>query len=418
MTLYSPFGYFVVLAVLLLFIRLPLFASADRKWHVSTSRTVTLDGLRGYLAIGVFVHHATIYYGLLANGTWDNPASWFYTRLGPIAVAFFFMITGYLFWGKVVATDGRPGWRKLYIGRIFRIGPLYLFATAVMLFIVFQKTGFALLEPPLTVLKEIFPLLFLGIFEPDNSINTYGSPKTIIAAVTWTLHYEWIFYLVVLPISALFARKRSTHLVFAVGGLCLSLIMVALHNGSSNSPLIADFFIGMTCASLQQYNPLTNLPDKIKSFTSIALLWFVLFGYQGAPDIFQVILTGGVFFLIVNGCTLFGALVNKSAQRLGEISYGIYLLQGLVLFIFAEMPQVRTTAIATPQNYWMLVIIEGLALAFVAFVTYSFIEKPGIAMGKQLGSRIASTRESPSKNASDDQTDVPVATSISSVRAD
>lgn len=412
MTIYSPFGYFVVLAALLLFIRLPLFSSADRKWHVSTSRTVTLDGLRGYLAIGVFVHHATIYYGLLANGTWDNPASWFYTRLGPIAVAFFFMITGYLFWGKVVASEGRPGWRKLYIGRAFRIGPLYLLATAVMLFIIFLKTGFALLEPPLTVLKEIFPLLFLGLFEPGNSINTYGSPKTIIAAVTWTLHYEWIFYLVVLPLSALFARKRSFHIVFSVAGLLISLTMVALHNGSSNSPLIADFFIGMTCASLQQYNLFASLSDKVKSFAAIAMLWFVFFGYQGAPDIFQVVLTGSVFFLVVNGCTLFGALVNKSAQRLGEISYGIYLLQGLVLFIFAEMPQVRTIAIATHLNYWMLVITEGLALTFVAFITYSFIEKPGIATGKRLSSRL-SWRHEPSHDAH-----APVATPINSARAD
>lgn len=415
MNIYTPFGYFFVLAALLLFIRLPLFSSADRKWHVSTSRTVTLDGLRGYLAIGVFMHHATIYYGLLANGTWDNPASWFYTRLGPIGVAFFFMITGYLFWGKLIAAQGRPEWRKLYIGRIFRIGPLYLLVTAIMLFVVFQKTGFTLLEPPLKVLAEIFPVLLLGIFEPGNTINGYGSPKTIIAAVTWTLRYEWIFYLVVLPLSAYFARKRPFHIAFSSIGLLLSLTMVALHNGSSNSPLIADFFIGMTCASLQQYNFLSKAPDSIKSLAAIAMLWFVFFGFQGAPDIFQVALTGSIFFLIVNGCTLFGSLTNKSAQRLGEISYGIYLLQGLILFLFAEIQPLRTAAVATPQNYWIFVLTESLALVFVAFVTYSLVEKPGIAMGKRLALRLDKRK---AVTASLDQLDAPVATAISKVRAD
>ena len=216
----------------------------------------------------------------------------------------------------------------------------------------------------------------------------------------------------------MFARKRPFHLAFSVAGLLISLTMVALHDGSSNSPLIADFFIGMTCASLQQYNLFANLPDKIKSFTSIALLWFVFFGYQGAPDIFQAILTGSVFFLIVNGCTLFGALINKSAQRLGEMSYGIYLLQGLVLFIFAEIPQVQTAAILTPVNYWMLVITEGLALTFVAFVTYSLIEKPGIAMGKQLTSRRGGGRKSTSAPAPARQTEEAVATSMSNARVE
>jgi peptidoglycan/LPS O-acetylase OafA/YrhL len=46
----------------------------------------------------------------------------------------FFMITGYLFYSQLLKQKGRPNWKKLYIGRIFRIIPLYWFAVALVVF--------------------------------------------------------------------------------------------------------------------------------------------------------------------------------------------------------------------------------------------------------------------------------------------
>lgn len=66
MDIYSPFGFFAVLALLLIFIRLPIFASADSSWHEQGMRTTTIDGLRGFLALGVFFHHALIYYMMVS----------------------------------------------------------------------------------------------------------------------------------------------------------------------------------------------------------------------------------------------------------------------------------------------------------------------------------------------------------------
>ena len=149
MEFYSIWPYFACMVLLLVLGCAPFFAIADTPPNPRGDRFSNLDGLRGFLAFGVFFHHAAIYHQYLQDGQWILPPSRFYSLIGQAGVALFFMITGYLFWGRMIAERGRPNWIKLYTGRIFRIGPLYLFALAVMLLIVFQRTGFTLHVPSL-----------------------------------------------------------------------------------------------------------------------------------------------------------------------------------------------------------------------------------------------------------------------------
>ncbi|WP_419760663.1 acyltransferase family protein [Acidisoma sp.] len=70
---------------------------ADTPPTTTRARVQTIDGLRGFLAIGVFIHHSVIYHQYLLTGRWDVPPSVFYTNIGKAGVTVFFMITGYLF---------------------------------------------------------------------------------------------------------------------------------------------------------------------------------------------------------------------------------------------------------------------------------------------------------------------------------
>ena len=124
---YSIWPYFACTAFLLIICGSPLFKAADVPPNPGRARISTLDGLRGFLALGVFFHHAAIYHEYLLDQQWRLPPSRFYSLLGQVGVAMFFMITGYLFWSRVVTERGRLDWLQLYIGRVFRIGPLYLF---------------------------------------------------------------------------------------------------------------------------------------------------------------------------------------------------------------------------------------------------------------------------------------------------
>src|SRR5438045_5961231 len=249
MEVFSVWPFFACMAVLWTLAATPLFRSADAPPSDKGFRVTTIDGLRGFLALSVVFHHGAVYDGFLREDLWAVPPSRFYAMIGQVGVAICFMITGYVFWGRMVETQGRPGWVKFYIGRLFRIGPLYLLAIAVMLSIVFAHTGPHLNVPPMTLAVQVGRWLLLGLFESWN-VNGYPHAGHALAGVTWTLRYEWLFYASLL-LTAFAARSDRTHLPFALVGLALTLTITAMHP-SADPSCAALFFAGMTCASLEQ----------------------------------------------------------------------------------------------------------------------------------------------------------------------
>jgi len=158
MNLDPVWAYFVLMTVVVGFAALPLFRFIDNAPNPG-ARYSTIDGLRGFLALAVFVFHLLVTHRFIETGIWDVPDSRFYALLGSVGVSLFFMITGFLFWEKMLRAKGRPRWRELYIGRLFRIGPMYLFVVLVMLYIVFTRTGFQLHEPADVVAKSVLQWL-------------------------------------------------------------------------------------------------------------------------------------------------------------------------------------------------------------------------------------------------------------------
>jgi peptidoglycan/LPS O-acetylase OafA/YrhL len=65
------------------------------------------------------------------------------------------------------------------------------------------------------------------------------------------------------------------------------------------------------------------MTGRVLSALLLAVLCLFPSAYTAAP----IILLGGAFFLIANGASLFGLLNTKPAVRLGNVSYGLYLLQ-------------------------------------------------------------------------------------------
>ncbi len=399
MSFYTPFAYFVIVAAVLAYAGTPLFSAADIAWHDETSRTSTIDGLRGFLATGVFFHHAAIYYLYLLTGVWRLPPSFFYTQLGQSGVSLFFMITGYLFWGKAIRACGHLDWRALYLGRIFRIAPLYYLAVLLMLFVVFRQTDFMLLQSPLTLIRQIAPLALFGFKNPASIINTYPSPGLILAGVTWTLHYEWLFYLSLLPVAAVFARKYQSHLWFSLTSLIISFTMME-HTHSPSWIAATDFLAGMACVSIQQHKTVLDkhLSDNMKSVIAIILLALVFSRFDTAYTAVPILMLATVFFLVTSGCTLFGLLQTRAARRLGEISYGIYILQGLALYAIFAVPSLRLFALGSALHYWMVIAVAAAGLVTFALLAHIVLELPGINAGKILIKKL--NRNRPEKTAS------------------
>ena len=164
-------------------------------------RFVAIDGLRGYLAFCVFLHHAVIWFFYLKKDQWDVPPSNLYTHFGQSGVALFFMITGFLFFSKIL--DGKKNgvdWLRLYVSRFLRLTPLYAVAMIGLLTIVLVLSDYSLREPLGAVLHDVFRwMTFTMRGSPD--INGVEGTSIILAGVTWSLPYEWRFYFM-LPVFA------------------------------------------------------------------------------------------------------------------------------------------------------------------------------------------------------------------------
>ena len=100
----------------------------------------------------------------------------------------------------------------------------------------------------------------------------------------------------------------------------------------------------------------------------------------------------GVHIGVVTDGTIFGLLLTKGARRLGDISYGIYLLQGPVLFVVFWPAAVRADALSSPWLHWIIVMIAALLLVALATATHVLIEIPGVQAGRWFTSRIMNIR--------------------------
>ncbi len=362
-----------------------LTVSACGRWidgPARSDRLARIDGLRGYLALFVFVHHGCIWYHYLQHGRWEAPPSYLYTHLGQSSVALFFMITGFLFFGRVLAGRVAPiDWPRLALSRVLRLAPLY-FSVLFLLGIAIWLLSEGELKVPAgqLALDALRWASFTIYGAPD--LNQFGNTWRITAGVTWSLPYEWLFY-ASLPLQALLLRARVSLGALLLGTIALALILsvfqpLALH--------LATFACGMVAAWLARWphwqrfcaRPLAGV------LVVVALLLLVL-GFPGLYRLPPLMSLGLAFCLIAGGCDLFGLLRWRPSVRLGEISYSVYLLHGIVLFtLFHGIVGVDAAARWSPLVYSAVVV--ALTPVLVALCTLSFvaIERPGIRATDRL----------------------------------
>lgn len=398
MSVFSAWPYFVLVLVVLGVMSLPVFRAADEQQHSPRDlRTATLDGLRGFLALSVFVHHLMVTHGYIEHGEWTFPPSGFHTLLGQAGVGVFFMITGFLFWGKLLDAKGRPDWRSLYVGRLWRIGPTYLLAVGLMFLVVAWRTGFELREPAWSVLSAMLQWLALGIWPLQPDINGYAGTTLILAGVTWTVFVEWLFYGALRLMAPLARGGRAPRFVLGLMLLlCLPLLVfAALSPGATPSRptlalvigalawVLASFLMGMLSAwLLRREGP--RLPQRAASLLALACLGGVFLGFGHMVGPVQVLLLWVFFHLVCTGSTLFGLLATRAARRMSTVSYSIYLLQGLVLTLVFGLRPVREFAMAGAMQYWLVGTVCALLLVAASVASYRLVEKPGIARGRRL----------------------------------
>jgi peptidoglycan/LPS O-acetylase OafA/YrhL len=340
-------------------------------------RFTSIDGLRGYLALCVFLHHACVWYFYLKAGQWVLPPSRLYTHLGESSVALFFMITGFLFFSKILKSRLHDlQWDQLYLSRLMRLGPLYLVVVLLLFVVVGAQTHWRLNEPvPLLIKHAMEWVVFTIAGGPD--VNGVRDTSIIVAQVTWSLVYEWMFYLS-LPLLAvgLGSRVPLLYLVLSASGMVGFLLLRV------DSLEVATFAGGIVAAWLVTMEPVRRLASRrAAALVPLGCLGLLVGFFPTSRGPTQIVLISLAFVVIACGNDLFGLLSQPASRVLGDMAYSLYLIHGLLLFLVFNIPFGRPFVSAlSPLQHWILIAGVTPVLVGLCHLTWRYIERPGMGL--------------------------------------
>ena len=370
----------LVLLVLLMMLSLAvvafLLARTPQKFYEKFDfmrRDSPLDGLRGVLATCVFAHHFYLMYRWNTEGQWsvaDNfGLHWMYfaQNLGAIPVSLFFMITGFLFLNKIKQKE--IDWKKMYLARIRRIMPLYLLS---LLFVVYASFKAVSVEN-VAFWDGVDWLFHWATFRylPLNDFVSFVSN----AGVQWTLLYEWGFYFS-LPFihTAMHQLPASNKKQWGVIALCGALFGWIITQTDTHHywqfvlSAVAVSLSGVLLPWIQQYKKWLNVAVPL-------LLLATAFLFPPYTPLNRI-LVALLFLLLAGGYDFGGILRHRGMKMLGDMSYSIYLMHGVVLYsVFALGGWLDF------QAHGLLVYIATFPLIFalvllLSCATYFGVERP------------------------------------------
>jgi peptidoglycan/LPS O-acetylase OafA/YrhL len=363
-------------------------ARAGFKTPSEDRRIGCIDGLRGYLALSVAIHHFIFWLQFTRlDGGCSHLGINIFSSLGNGAVALFFMITGLVFYPRVLTGFRRTSWPGTYITRAFRLLPLAIVSVAIVTIIIAFRTGRGLDSSyPAGALQWI-----TGWSEP--ALLGYDDSGRINFYVLWSLWYEWLFYIFVLPACALGTDLLRGRLPSWTLPATLLLVTIALRHWVGGLVTYLPLFaIGMLAFECRLR---TTILEMFKArWVAIPALVSLLIGMSSAPTPYsyaQLPFYGFFFIAVACGNDIFGSLRTKGSLVLGECSYGIYLLHGIVLSLqFVE--GVSITNWFSINQLPILMPAVGLIACCVTSVTYLLIERPCIRMGVSFARRLSDNR--------------------------
>ncbi|MGE9066025.1 acyltransferase family protein [Escherichia coli] len=356
----------------------------------------TIQMLRGIAALLVVMFHIR---GTL-NGVYaqSNLGDLLF-QSGSAGVDLFFVISGFIICLSS-KKDEDNNVSKFAIRRAFRIYPLFFVSLIAYQLFVYHEFN-------------IYSFVRSAFFLPRDYNGSAPFFGYNILYPAWTLLFEVSFYALFAISMAVSHRHRikvCSVLIICIyfystisqsGGINFSGIVHVLHSERSlttvlaytlGSPMMLLFVCGMWVYSF--YDSLIKNEIHINRnlclyiFFVCSSLYTVLFlsGYKSGIG-----LSGYGFWaiILITGCLAYeitGPAISKSLLFLGDISYSLYLTHVITIGIFdnnASFFSIYPESIGIPR--FMLLLTSSIA---IAIPVYFFVEKPSIALGKKLVSRL------------------------------
>lgn len=357
------------------------------------AREPELDGLRAMAALMVALLHCLFAVGMpseLRERLLTGPAG--AAANGGSAVILFFVISGYVL-AQSFAREVAPRATAHFLAkRILRIYPAYVVAVATAWLASFVYPSLAAGPGVGSSLHEMMAA------RPDASqvLRHMLVPGMagLLLPQGWTLPIELAlsFALPVLFLPGL--RARGLPLV-----LLASIALVL-----SDSPPVEyafPFVLGMLASLHRKGRPRPGLPGEpgrsptVLIFGAAVVLFFlpshVLWGVS--PDFAMAVASGSALVVLLGvrrTAILRGLFGSALAARLGEISYGFYLLHYTVIALVAPLllrDGEATTVMMALTRWVMLAAVVVPVAALLAAASWRWIEAPAIAAGRALARR-------------------------------
>ena len=354
-----------------------------------SDRNAPIEGLRGYAALLVYVSHAASWFYFVRTGHWASPPLHFYSNVGTAAVIIFFMITAFLFTTKLLDATERPiNWMQFTVSRVLRLVPMYLFSVLLIFLFVAIASDFELRDSLSNLVAGVAHwMTFTVLASPD--LNAVDDTWLINAGVAWSLRYEVFFYLAYPAFGLVFLGHRMPNRIITLllGLLAFSFLFTQLR------PLFAAPFIGGSFAALAAKQ------ERWRIFATSQLATCIAVGALAAALIFFPRPFGGIplllyaifFILVAAGNTLAGILTLRPVRQLGEISYSVYLLHAIVIYVLVEYVLGRTgVASMSASGYWLMITALTPILVLLCCGTFTWIEQPGMRCVAPLMRRLSS----------------------------
>jgi peptidoglycan/LPS O-acetylase OafA/YrhL len=301
---------------------------------------------------------------------------------GSACVSFFFVLSGFIL---VVAqsSEGRQPQsinpNVFWIHRVARIYPLYMFALVFHLFlIVSDSTPNERIEPAKTLLH----IALLQAWFPSIAM-AYNSPG-------WSLSAEAFFYLLFPLLYLIFQKLRtSTCLIAGISVWVANIVAcIALQNQSVDptflwcSPVLhlGSFALGAATGTAfvrhharfiaaKRLMALVLILSAVISVFSVSYHWKLSALFHNG--IYAPVFLLGIVWLSVDNGKVSKLFAHPRLQHLGEISYGIYILQVPIWIAFSALMR-RTLDLGWTPRFYLYCLLLGV----VTTLLHRYFERP------------------------------------------
>ena len=319
----------------------------------------------------------------------------FFARSGKIPVYVFVIISGFVISHLLV--QKRERYDAYLVRRFFRLWPA-LFAVLLVF------AGFQLAGAPLRDIESFWAhfmleaTMFHGIV-PDQVMQDANSA---ISGPGWSISLEWQFYIVAplivgafmmggWRIAALFAGLIAC---LAFGVLNTKQPEVMAEGLTWSEPAFLPQVIGFFALGMVSYALMVKLQETEKplrygsSLVIVALL--LAFNFKGPEGNWLPIMIWAAIFasIFTSGSLIHIALDNPVFRWLGTISYSTYITHMPVLIIVNQYLVRNIAERGTYEKVGYMILICTPLVLIVSALSYYFIEKPGIAIGRRIASKL------------------------------